>query len=52
MFKVDDRRMKHRNVEFYVKELSTLFNEPIDYFRRDETIAKGYRRVGRKPSSK
>jgi hypothetical protein len=52
MFKLDDKRMKHRNVEFYVKELSTLFDEPINYFRRDETIAKGYRRVGRKPSSK
>jgi hypothetical protein len=51
MFKVDDRRMKHRNVEFYVKELSTLFNEPVNYFRHDESIAKGYRRIGKKPSS-
>lgn len=41
--------MKHQNIEFYVRELSTLFREPINYFRKSETNARGYRRV-RKPS--
>lgn len=49
MFKQDDLRMKHQNIEFYVRELSTLFREPINYFRKSETNARGYRRV-RKPS--
>lgn len=49
MFKQDERRMKHRDIEYYVRELSTLFREPINYFRRSEETARGYSRV-RKPS--
>lgn len=42
MFKQDGRRMKHREIEFYVRELSKLFGEPINYFRRSESNPKGY----------
>jgi len=50
LFEQDENRMKHRDVEFYVGESSTLFNEPINYFRRDEGLAKGFRKVEKKPA--
>lgn len=49
LFKQDQRRMKHRDIEFYVAQLSTLFNEPVAYFRKDDARVKGYRRVLKKP---
>ena len=49
LFKQDQRRMKHRDIEFYVAELSTLFNEPVAYFRKNDAITKGYSRVLKKP---
>lgn len=50
LFKQDENRMKHRDIEFYVGELSTLFNEPINYFRRDEGLAEGFRKIEKKPT--
>lgn len=45
MFKLNHGAMKHRNLEFYVDELSDLFGEPINYFRADTNITRGYSRV-------
>lgn len=42
MFKQDDRRMKHRTIEYYVRELATLFGEPINYFRKSASAAEGF----------
>lgn len=42
MFKQDGRRMKHRTIEYYVRELSTLFGEPINYFRKSATATEGF----------
>lgn len=49
LFKQDQRRMKHRDIEFSVAELSMLFNEPVNYFRKTDTLARGFRRVLKKP---
>jgi hypothetical protein len=46
MFKHNDNAMKHAQVELYVNELSRLFGEPISYFRRDDTRARGFTRIG------
>jgi hypothetical protein len=45
MFKHDDRRMKHREIEIYVRELSKLFGEPINYFRGSASDPAGYKLV-------
>ncbi|MGN6479794.1 hypothetical protein [Luteibacter sp.] len=37
MFKIDDHKMKHRDVEACVDKLSTLFEVPINYFRATDT---------------
>lgn len=48
MFKADGRSMKHRNVEFYVKELAALFREPVNYFRTSKSNARGFNRISTK----
>lgn len=45
MFKQDDYQMKHREIEFYVRALSNLFGEPINYFRRNVDEPKGYKLI-------
>jgi hypothetical protein len=50
MFKQDGNRMKHREIEFYVRELSRLFGEPINYFRKSSSNPNGYKLVRTKPS--
>ena len=45
MFKVDDRVMKHRDVEYYVTELASLFDEPMSYFRRNSASHEGFVQV-------
>jgi hypothetical protein len=45
MFKEDDRRMKHLEIEHYVRELSNLFDEPFDYFRKSEIDPRGFTQV-------
>ena len=42
MFKLNTRGMKHSDLEFYVKTLSKLYGEPINYFRRDAKKAERF----------
>lgn len=48
MFKVDDRVMKHRDVEYYVTELASLFKEPMSYFRRSSDNPDGFVKIATK----
>jgi hypothetical protein len=48
MFKVDNRVMKHRDVEYYVTELASLFKEPMSYFRRTADAPDGFAKIATK----
>jgi len=48
MFKVDSRVMKHRDVDYYVKELAALFREPMCYYRKSVSDARGFTKISTK----
>ena len=52
MFKADDERMQHQNVQRYVTELSKLWGEPIRYYRRASGEKSGFQLVRTRPPRK
>jgi hypothetical protein len=49
MFKLNDQAMKRRDIQHYVRELSMLFKEPINYYAVDNAKSRGFKKVDTSP---
>jgi hypothetical protein len=45
MFKLNKKAMKRSDIRHYVKELSDLFDEPINYFSADSDSLLGFKKI-------
>jgi hypothetical protein len=45
MFKLNEKAMKRSDIRHYVKELSGLFDEPINYFSADSASRLGFKKI-------
>lgn len=48
MFKANDLKMKRQDLQRRIKELSAVYEEPVNYFASSKTDKRGFVRVGNK----
>lgn len=45
IFKLNDNAMKRSNIQHYIKELSSLFEEDINYYSADASTKQGFKKI-------